>query len=61
MVEFLLVLIQPGRCQLSTPSMHKVKTGLYMKCTCTLPRISVLKERLSHLFLFLLCSGGVLI
>ena len=60
MVELLLViylfverLIQPGRCQLSAPSMHKVKTGvqnMYMKCTCTLPRISVLKERLSHLF-----------
>ena len=32
--------------------MHKVKTGLqnmYMKCTCTLPRVSVMKERLSHL------------
>ena len=34
-VELLLVinmgvetLIQPGRCQLSTPSMHKVKTGV---------------------------------
>ena len=34
--------------------MHKVKTGvqnMYMKYTCTLPRISVMKERLSHLFI----------
>ena len=47
-------LIQPGRCQLSAPSMHKVKTGvqnMYMKCTFTSPRISVMKERLSHLFI----------
>ena len=43
-----------GRCQLSAPSMHKVKTGvqnMHMKCTCTSPRISVMKERLSHLFI----------
>ena len=47
-------LIQPGRCQLSAPSMHKVKTGvqnMYMKCTCTSPFISVMKERLSYLFM----------
>ena len=47
-------LIQPGRGQLSAPSMHKVKTGvqnMYMKYTCTSPRISVMKERLSHLFI----------
>ena len=34
--------------------MHKVKTGvqnMYMKCTCTSPRISVMKERLSHLYI----------
>ena len=54
-----------GRCQLSAPSMHKVKTGvqnMHMKCTCTSPRISVMKERL-HVspFYLLLCSGGVLI
>ena len=45
-------LIQPGRCQLSAPSMHKVKTGvqnMYMKYTCTSPRISVTKE--PHLFI----------
>ena len=66
-VELLLVinlrvetLIQPGRCQLSAPSMHKVKTGVHMKCTCTCtsPRTSVMKERLSHApFCLLLCSG----
>ena len=34
-------LIQPSRCQLTAP----VKTGvqnMYMKCTCTSPRISVI-------------------
>ena len=39
-------LIQPGRCQLSAPSMYKVKTGvqnMYMKYTFTSPRISVMK------------------
>ena len=55
-------LIQPGRCQLSAPSVHKVKTGVQnmcMKCTCTSPRISVMKERLSHLFICCcMCSGG---
>ena len=33
-------------------SMHKVKTGvqnMYIKCTCTSQRISVMKERLFHL------------
>ena len=47
-------LIQPGRCQLSVPSMHKVKAGvqnMYIKYTCTSPRIYVMKERLSHLFI----------
>ena len=49
----LRVEMQPGRCQLSAPSMHKAKTGvqnMYMKYTCTSPRISVMKERLSHFF-----------
>ena len=34
--------------------MHKVKTGvqnMHMKCTCTSPRISVMKEQLSNLFI----------
>ena len=36
--------------------MHKVKTGvknmyMIMKCKCTLPRISVMKEQLSYLFI----------
>ena len=41
-------LIQSGRCQLSAPSMHKVKTGVqnrYMKYTCTAPRISDIISR----------------
>ena len=49
----LRVEMQPGRCQLSAPSMHKAKTGvqnMYMKYTSTSPRISVMKERLSHFF-----------
>ena len=44
-------LIQLGHCQLSAPSMHKVKTGvqnMYMKSS---PKISIMKERLSHLFI----------
>ena len=52
-------LIQPGRCQLSAPSMHKVKTGvldMYMKNTWTSPRISVIVSP----FYLLLSSGGFL-
>ena len=54
-VEFLFInnfcvktLIQPGALSIERdPSMHDVKTGvqnMYMKCTCTSPKISVMKE-----------------
>ena len=54
--------MQPGRCQLSAPSMHKAKTGvqnIYMKYTCNFAKNFCHEGATVSPFYLLLCSGGV--
>ena len=53
-------LIQPGRCQLSAPSMHKVKTGVQNMYLYIAKNFYHEGATVAPFYL-LLCSGGVFI
>ena len=55
-------LIQPGRCQLSAPSMHKVKTGFHVyEVYMYIAKNFCHEGAIVSPFYLLLCSDGVLI